>query len=213
MPTPQPCEEWIAVSRSPLPVAEAMAWAVTPGCGAVVTFAGTVRDHSPGRQQVRLLEYEAYDEQAIDRLAAIAAEARRRWPRIGRIALLHRTGALEVTETAVVVVLSTPNRPDAFAAARYCIDTLKATVPIWKRETWEGGSEWGDSEAAPGGIGEGFVLDLHDHDGGHGEHDDSHDDGRFEPVTHSARAGSSASESPADSSPSRPDPRASIADR
>jgi molybdopterin synthase catalytic subunit len=168
--------DWIAVSGSPLPVAEALSWAVTPACGAVVTFAGTVRDHSPGHPGVRLLEYEAYEEHAIGRLARVAADARQRWPLIGRIALLHRTGALEVTETAVVVVVSTPNRPDAFAAARYCIDTLKATVPIWKRETWAGGSDWSDSEAEPGHFGAGFVLDLHDHDADHADVHTDHDD-------------------------------------
>lgn len=201
MPNPQHAEEWIAVSRSPLPVAEAMSWAVTPACGAVVTFAGTVRDHSPGRPKVRLLEYEAYEEQAIDRLARVAAEARRRWPLIGRIAMLHRTGALEVTETAVVVVVSTPNRPDAFAAARYCIDTLKATVPIWKRESWAGGSDWSDSESVADGIGAGFVLDLHDHDGGHGAHRSEGD--------HAADGGHRGGGDGA----SRPDPLSSIADR
>jgi len=160
----EPFMDWIAITRAPLPVAEAMSWAVTPSCGAVVTFAGTVRDHSPGRPGVRLLEYEAYEEQVIDRLGRVGADARQRWPLIGRMALLHRIGALEVTETAVVVVVSTPNRPDAFAAARFCIDTLKATVPIWKRETWNDGSEWSDSEAVSPEFGAGFVLDLHVHD-------------------------------------------------
>jgi molybdopterin synthase catalytic subunit len=115
-----------------------------------------------------LLEYEAYEEQAIERLANVAADARDRWPRIGRLALLHRTGALKVTEIAVVVVVATPNRPDAFAAARFCIDTLKAMVPIWKRETWTGGSDWSDSEAPSHHFGSGFVLDLHDDE--HGDH-------------------------------------------
>jgi molybdopterin synthase catalytic subunit len=162
-----PLDDWIAIVASPLPVTEALSWAVTPSCGAVVTFTGTVRDHSLGRPAVRLLEYEAYLEPAIERLGRVAGEARRRWPAIGRLALLHRTGALTVTETAVVVVVSTPNRPDAFDAARFCIDTLKATVPIWKRETWEGGSEWSGVDSADGTIAPGFVLDLHDHPGGH----------------------------------------------
>jgi len=136
-------EDWLALCHDPLPVADALGWAVAPGCGAVVTFTGTVRDHSEGRDQVTSLEYEAYPEAVEPRLAEVAAAARRRWPVIGRIALLHRVGVLSVGEPAVVVVVSTPSRDEAFAAARYCIDTLKATVPIWKRETWAGGTDWG----------------------------------------------------------------------
>ena len=73
-------------------------WAVRPDCGAVVLFSGTVRDHAEGRAGVTHLEYEAYEEQVVPRLAAIAAETRRRWPTIGRIALLHRTGPLAIGE-------------------------------------------------------------------------------------------------------------------
>ncbi len=73
----------------------------------------------------------------------MADEARVRWPVLGRIALLHRVGVLAVGESAVVVVASAPHREEAFAAARFCIDTLKRSVPIWKRETWAGGESWG----------------------------------------------------------------------
>ena len=76
------------------------------------------------------------------RLAAIAAEARTRWPSLGRLALLHRTGLLGVGEASVLVAASAPHRAEAFDAARFCIDTLKATAPIWKRETWDGGEDW-----------------------------------------------------------------------
>jgi molybdopterin synthase catalytic subunit len=119
-----------------------VAWAERPRCGAVVLFTGTVRDHAEGRPGVASLEYEAYEEEVCARLTAIAAEARRRWPVLGRVALLHRVGILAVGETAVLVVVSAPHRSEAFDAARFGIDTLKATVPIWKRETWEGGSDW-----------------------------------------------------------------------
>lgn len=134
--------DWTGLTSHPLPLAEATAWAVLPGCGAVVTFAGTVRDHAEGRSGVTRLEYEAYEEQVGPRLAGIAAEARRRWPALGRVALLHRVGPLEVTDVSVVVAASAPHRPEAFEAARWCIDTLKATVPVWKRETWDGGTDW-----------------------------------------------------------------------
>jgi molybdopterin synthase catalytic subunit len=88
------------------------------------------------------LTYEAYEEEVGPRLAAIAADARVRWPDVVRLVLLHRTGELSVGESSVVVVAASPHRDTAFEAARYCIDTLKATVPIWKRETWDGGDDW-----------------------------------------------------------------------
>lgn len=134
--------DWLAISENPLPVAEVMAWAVQPACGALATFCGTVRDHSGSRPGVVSLEYEAYREYVEPRLGEVATSARRRWPSIGRLALLHRIGRLQVGETSVVVAVSTPHRAEAFDAARFCIDTLKQTVPIWKRETWAGGSEW-----------------------------------------------------------------------
>ena len=112
-------------------------------CGGVVVFTGTARDHSVGRQGVTRLEYEAYEEQVAPRLAAIADEARVRWPDLGRIAMIHRMGPVDITESAVVVAVSAPHRDHAFLAARFCIDTLKATVPIWKREAWDGGESWG----------------------------------------------------------------------
>jgi molybdopterin synthase catalytic subunit len=107
-----------------------------------VLFTGTVRDHAEGRPGVTALEYEAYEEEVHPRLAAIVAEGRRQWPTLGRLGVLHRVGSLDVGETSVLVVASAPHRAEAFEAARFCIDTLKATVPIWKRETWEGGSDW-----------------------------------------------------------------------
>lgn len=134
--------DWCRITSEPLPVAEALAWVVLPGCGGVVTFCGTVRDHSEGRDGVVGLEYESYEGHAEARLDAVAAGAREQWPMLGRVALLHRIGHLGVGETSVVVAVSAPHRPEAFAAARYCIDTLKATVPIWKREEWDGGADW-----------------------------------------------------------------------
>ena len=135
-------DDWVALGHEPLPVHAALDWAVRPDCGAVVLFSGTVRDHSEGRPGVTALEYEAYEEEVEPRLAAIAVEARRRWPAVGRLALLHRSGPMAVSETSVVVVASAPHRGEAFAAARWAIDTLKATVPIWKREKWSGGEDW-----------------------------------------------------------------------
>ena len=144
MQPPTSGDVWLGLSGDPLPVAPATDWVVRPDCGAVVVFSGTARDHAPGRPGVELLEYEAYEEQVEPRLRAIAEEARVRWPSLGRIALLHRVGVVPVGDSAVVVAVSAPHRDEAFAAARYCIDAVKASVPIWKHETWAGGEAWGN---------------------------------------------------------------------
>ena len=136
-------DTWTGLSEAPLPVDAASAWVVRPDCGAVVVFSGTARDHSEGRPDVGRLEYEAYEEQVIPRLEAIVDAARTRWPELGRVVLLHRVGEVPVGESAVVVAVSAPHRAEAFDAARFGIDSLKATVPIWKREEWAGGSSWG----------------------------------------------------------------------
>jgi molybdopterin synthase catalytic subunit len=136
-------DTWLGLTASPLPVADAVSWAVRPDCGGLVLFSGTARDHADGRPGVERLEYEAYDSQVVPRLRDVAGEARDRWPTVRRIALLHRTGVLDVGDSAVVVVVSAPHRAEAFQAARFCIDTLKRSVPIWKRETWSGGESWG----------------------------------------------------------------------
>jgi len=135
-------DDWTAITSDELPIAEVSAWVVQPYCGAYVVFAGTVRDHAEGREGVVSLEYEAYAEQAEARLQELAAEARRKWPDIGRIALLHRVGELGLGEVSVVVAVSTPHRAESFDAARWCIDTLKVTLPVWKRETWADGADW-----------------------------------------------------------------------
>ncbi|CAN5151226.1 hypothetical protein BH18ACT4_BH18ACT4_07210 [soil metagenome] len=140
---PDSGDDWVGLTDDPLPVGAAADWAVRPDCGAVVVFSGTVRDHSAGRPGVDHLVYEAYDEHATTRLQAISDQARRRWPGLGRVAVIHRTGQLSVGESSVVVAVSAPHRDDAFAAARFCIDAVKATVPIWKRETWAEGESWG----------------------------------------------------------------------
>jgi molybdopterin synthase catalytic subunit len=134
--------DWIGVTDGELPVDRALQWSILPGCGGIVTFCGTVRDHSDGRPGVTSLEYEAYLDHVVPRLTSVSEEARARWPEIGRLVLLHRIGRLEVGDVSVVVVTSTPHRGEAFASAQFCIDTLKHTVPIWKHETWEGGSDW-----------------------------------------------------------------------
>jgi molybdopterin synthase catalytic subunit len=142
---PPSARDWIALTSEALPVADATTWAATPGAGAVVTFCGTVREHSEGRAGVTAITYEAYDEEARRRLGQVADETRRRWPVVERLALLHRTGEVALSEPSVVVVASAPHRAEAFEAARFAIDTLKETVPIWKREHWAGGADWAEA--------------------------------------------------------------------
>ena len=142
-------ENWIALTTDELPVGVVYDWAVRPDCGAVVLFSGTVRDHADGREGVQSLTYEAYEEQCERRFAAIADEIRTRWPATGRIALLHRLGEMAVTVSTVLVVVSSPHRPEAFEAARFGIDALKASAPIWKREVWADGAGWGTRAQAP----------------------------------------------------------------
>jgi molybdopterin synthase catalytic subunit len=146
-------DEWLRLTGDELPVGTIYEWAVRPDCGAVVLFSGTVRDHADGREGVEHLTYEAYEEAVDARFAAIASEARDRWPAIGRIAMLHRIGRLELEESSVVVAVSAPHRAEAFEAARYAIDALKASVPIWKHETWREGSAWGTGATPISGAG------------------------------------------------------------
>lgn len=136
-------DDWVALSTEALRLDQLATWAVVPSCGAVVVFAGTVREHAEGRPGIISLEYEAYVSVALDKMWTIARELRKRWPFVGRVAMVHRTGLLVPAEVSVVVSVSAPHRPEAFDAARFGIDTIKAGVPIWKRETWEGGSAWG----------------------------------------------------------------------
>lgn len=112
-----------------------------PGCGAVVTFLGTVRDLTGDRQTVAL-DYEAYPGMAEKKMAEIEADTRARWP-VGDIVLEHRLGRLEVGDISVAVAVSCPHRGQAFEACRHAIDRLKELVPIWKKENWaDGATEW-----------------------------------------------------------------------
>jgi len=140
---PNDVDEWFGLTADTLPIGAAYEWAVHPRCGAVVVFSGTIRDHADGRDGVEHLTYEAYEEQVVPRFAQIGAELRRRWPDTGRIALLHRTGRLGVGESSVVAAVSAPHRAEAFEAARFAIDALKESAPIWKHEVWSDGADWG----------------------------------------------------------------------
>lgn len=148
--------EWLALTADELPIAMIYEWAVRPDCGAVVLFSGTVRDYADGRTDVTSLEYEAYEDAVIPSFKKIADETRARFPDARRIAILHRTGLLALGESSVVVAVSSGHRPIAFDAARFAIDALKESAPIWKKEHWSGGSDWGTGAheiVQPHGVG------------------------------------------------------------
>ena len=143
VPVPPPdVHNWIACTKHLLNLQIASEWVGRPDCGAVVIFSGLVRDHAEGVSDVTHIDYEAFEEQVLPRLEALAERARRSWPEIGRIVLWHRDGRVLLGESSVVVAVSTPQRGSAFDAAEFLIDTLKATIPIWKKEFWNGGSDW-----------------------------------------------------------------------
>ncbi len=108
--------------------------------GGIVVFEGVVRDNARGKQ-VRYLEYEAYEEMAEQQIRTILNEAKQRWA-VERVAVAHRFGRLEIGESSVIIVVASPHRAEAFDACRYIIDTLKTTVPIWKKEVAINGEEW-----------------------------------------------------------------------
>jgi molybdopterin synthase catalytic subunit len=135
MPVPQ-----VAVTSAPLD-SDALATLVdAKGDGAVVTFAGLVRDHNQGRH-VQFLEYEAYMPLALRALQRIVDETRDLWPG-ARVAVHHRLGRLEIGEASIVIAAASAHRAEAFAACRYTIERVKQIVPIWKREHFDGGDVW-----------------------------------------------------------------------
>jgi len=115
--------------------------------GAVVVFDGIVRNNTHGRRTLFLL-YEAYEEMALKQMQSLAHEALSRFP-IRDVLLVHRLGKLEVGETSVLIAVASPHRPAAFDACRWLIDTLKKSVPIWKKEYFEDGAVWADGEPFP----------------------------------------------------------------
>ena len=130
------------LSERPLDVAATIARVSGPGMGGIVTFLGAVRDEARGRA-IRHLEYESYPEMAEREMQKIADAAAERWPGV-KVAIAHRAGHLEVGELAVVIAAAAPHRGDAFEACRFAIDTLKQTVPIWKKEVATDGEYWVD---------------------------------------------------------------------
>jgi MoaE-MoaD fusion protein len=140
----------IELTVAPLDARRLEAAVAHPGAGAICTFTGVVRDHSRG-EAVTHLEYEAYAGMAERQMQAIVDEIAERWPE-ARVAMAHRTGALEIGEASVVVTVSCPHRAEAIEACRWGIDRLKESVPIWKKEFARSGAVWiegGDARHGP----------------------------------------------------------------
>jgi molybdopterin synthase catalytic subunit len=133
--------DYFHITNEPLDAAPLVALVSAPDMGAVVTFAGIVRNNFGGRQTA-YLEYEAFEPMAKKVLEQLAAEAREQW-NTGAIAIHHRVGRLEIGATAVLIVVAAPHRHEAFEAAEQIMDRIKQVAPIWKREVWaDGASEW-----------------------------------------------------------------------
>lgn len=133
-------EPLIQLTRDPLNRDALVAAVSDPGAGGIVIFEGVVRDNSRGKE-IRYLEYEMYEEMAAQQIRAIVGEAEQRW-QVERVAVAHRFGRLEIGEASVIIVVACPHRAEAFEACRYIIDTLKTSVPIWKKEVATNGEEW-----------------------------------------------------------------------
>lgn len=128
------------ITPEPLDALELMRAVESGAAGAISLFAGVVRNENIGRT-VEFLEYDAYPPMAERKMREIADEVRAKWPVTG-VAMAHRTGRLEIGEASVIIAVSSPHRADAIEACHYAIDRLKATVPVWKKEVFEGGEEW-----------------------------------------------------------------------
>ena len=148
----------VALTRDALDVRAVEAFVAHPGAGAIVTFAGVTRDDTDGRR-IEWLDYEAFDAMAVTALRALVAGAAARWPG-ARAAVAHRVGRVDIGQASVVIAVSAPHRAEAFAACRWVIDTLKTTVPIWKRDVWAGGSAsaWVAGTPLGGPDGDGAAL-------------------------------------------------------
>lgn len=141
------------ITEKPLSLDDVAGRVVRADCGAIVTFAGTVRGETATGDGVRgtdFLEYEAYSEMAEKKLAQIGDEIRQRWPSVKAVSILHKVGRCEVGEPSVVIAMTTPHRGDGcFDACSYAIERLKAIVPIWKQENWEDGQVWIEGPRQP----------------------------------------------------------------
>lgn len=141
----------IALTRGAIPADNLVAAAKQGEDGAVVVFDGIVRDNSRGRKTLHL-DYEAYEEMASKQMAELAEQGREKF-HVRHVTIVHRLGRLQIGETSVLIIVASAHRGQAFDACRWLIDTLKKTVPIWKKETFVDGAVWADGEPFPAGLG------------------------------------------------------------
>jgi molybdopterin converting factor subunit 1 len=137
----------IQIVRTPIDAESLVASLKRPSDGALVIFDGVVRDNTRGRRTL-YLNYEAYEAMALKQMKALAKEAKSRFAVLSA-SIIHRLGRLEISETSVLIVVASPHRGAAFEACRWIIDTLKKTVPIWKKEYFADGAVWADGEPFP----------------------------------------------------------------
>ena len=128
------------VTERPIHLQELVDFVTDPEAGAIATFIGTTRNNNEGRKVIAL-DYEAYPEMAEKELTRLGEEARKKW-QICRMAIVHRVGPVQITEPSVMIAVSAAHREAAFAACRFAIEEIKKTVPIWKKEVYEGGEIW-----------------------------------------------------------------------
>jgi molybdopterin converting factor subunit 1 len=140
-----PSREWLAIVRSPISAPSIVDRVKGPDEGAVVVFDGIVRNHTGGRRTL-YLDYEAYESMALEKLRELTAALRARFS-VSGLAIVHRLGRLQIGETSVLIAVSAPHRAVAFDACRFAIDTLKRSVPIWKKEYFADGAVWAEGEA------------------------------------------------------------------
>jgi molybdopterin synthase catalytic subunit len=128
------------VTNDPIDLQELVDYVGDPEAGAIATFIGTTRNNNEGRRVIAL-DYDGYAEMAEKELARIGEDAKTKWP-ICRMAIVHRLGPVQITEASVIIAVSAGHRDAAFAACRFAIEEIKKTVPIWKKEVYEGGEVW-----------------------------------------------------------------------
>ena len=128
------------VTREAIHLQDLVDFVTDPEAGAIVTFIGTTRNNNEGRKVIAL-DYEAYPEMAEKELVRLGEEAKKRW-NIRRMAIVHRIGPVQITEPSVIIAVSAAHRADAFEACRFAIEEIKKSVPIWKKEVFEGGEVW-----------------------------------------------------------------------
>ena len=128
------------VTDQAIDLTELVRFVTDPQAGAIAIFIGTTRNNNDGRKVIAL-DYEAYPEMAEKELARIGADAAQKW-QLCRMAIVHRLGPVQIGEASVIIAVSSAHRDAAFAASRYAIEEIKKTVPIWKKELFEGGEVW-----------------------------------------------------------------------